>query len=149
MNFLVTIILAFILKSNPSPTNNKYNWRSKYILSGLSSILSASLGFQPACGDTRLLSEFSTSGIIFKDTLRVTAISDPKLPAISIFLTDYEKPVTEKFLSFDDPATSSITCVRTAHIDSTSTKGLSNEGEEVFEENKNLLFKVRLYERLL
>ena len=71
-------------------------------------------------------------------------IVDPKVKGVSIYLADFERPINEKLTKdfFNDPSSSSLTCSKTGPIVVSSNIVLGTEGEEVFEESKNLFFKV-------
>ena len=49
--------------------------------------------------DTREIGSISTSGLIFKDTLKINAFKDPKVDGVIIYLADFERPLAgEKHL---------------------------------------------------
>jgi catabolite regulation protein CreA len=52
----------------------------------VSSIASLALFGAPTFGDNRVIANIQTSGFIFKDTLKVTAFSDPKVDGVTLFL---------------------------------------------------------------
>ena len=91
------------------------------------------------------MAEIPTSGFVFKDKLKVEAFTDPALPGITLYLGDFERPLTEKISGdfFDDPTSSTLGCVQTGPITEKQIGSLSSssEGEEIFSESKNLLFK--------
>lgn len=92
----------------------------------------------------REIANIPTSGIFFKDSLRVSAFEDPKISGVTIYLSDFDRPITEKLTNnfFNDPSSSSLTCSQTGPIKLKGEVSLSGEGEEVFEESRNLFFKV-------
>lgn len=96
-------------------------------------------------GNSRLVAEIPTSGFVFKDKLKVEAFADPNVPGVTLFLGDFERPLTEKLSGdfFDDPTSSTLSCVQTGPITDKQIASLSSgsEGEEIFSESKNLLFK--------
>jgi catabolite regulation protein CreA len=103
--------------------------------------LSIFLGNEPLHADSRLVGDVPTSGFVFKDTLKITAFNDPKVEGITLYLADFDRPAIEKLNNiFDDPSSSSLTCAKTGPI---TFKNIdrSQQGEEVFEESKNLIFK--------
>ena len=106
-----------------------------------------SQGGSPAFAGTssRIVAEIPTSGFVFKDKLKVEAFTDPALPGITLYLGDFERPLTEKISGdfFDDPTSSTLGCVQTGPITEKQIGSLSSssEGEEIFSESKNLLFK--------
>ena len=56
------------------------------------------LAMQPSiAAETRTVGNIQTSGIVFKDTLRVQAIKDPKLAGVTIFISDFDRPVRIKY----------------------------------------------------
>ena len=105
-----------------------------------------SLCLSPAYAqDVRRIGEIPTSGFIFKDSLKLVAIKDPKIPGITIYLSDFDKSIVDKVMTpFDDPSSSSVTCVQTgpALISKENAISEGKEGEEVFDEARNLFFKV-------
>jgi catabolite regulation protein CreA len=62
-----------------------------------------------------VVSEFKTSGVIFKDSVQVLALKDPEIEGVTIYYTDYTRSIAEKLTSkedaFSDPSQSSISCV--------------------------------------
>jgi len=78
-------------------------------------ICGASLAFV-ACevpssfADSRNIANIQTSGVIFKDTLKVNAFEDPKVSGVTLYLSDFDRPVTEKMSGdfFSDPASSAL-----------------------------------------
>eukprot|EP00599_Poterioochromonas_sp_BG-1_P000364 CAMPEP_0173133050 /NCGR_PEP_ID=MMETSP1105-20130129/498_1 /TAXON_ID=2985 /ORGANISM="Ochromonas sp., Strain BG-1" /LENGTH=127 /DNA_ID=CAMNT_0014044649 /DNA_START=111 /DNA_END=491 /DNA_ORIENTATION=- len=103
-------------------------------------VLPASI--QPTLAN-REIANIPTSGIFFKDSLRVSAFEDPKISGVTIYLSDFDRPITEKLTNnfFNDPSSSSLTCSQTGPIKLKGEVSLSGEGEEVFEESRNLFFK--------
>ena len=102
------------------------------------------LGFGlPVLADgSREVASISTSGIIFKDTLKINAFPDPKVEGVVIYLADFERPLTEKLQKdfFDDPSSTALACSQSGPI-KVGDISMSSEGEEVFEANRNLFFK--------
>ena len=110
----------------------------------------ASSTFLPAFsayGGTRDVGIMATSGFIFKDTLRISAFEDPKIKGITLYLADFERPITDKLANdfFNEPSSSSLSCAQTGPINRNevlSSISTDASGEEVFEESRNLFFKV-------
>lgn len=103
-----------------------------------------------AFGDSRDVGNMATSGFFFKDTLKISAFEDPKINGITLYLADFERPLTEKLAKdfFNDPSSSSLSCAQTGPINRNEVLSkISSDpsGEEVFEENRNLFFKVTLF----
>lgn len=137
--------------------------------------LSASVTLSPLVGlpdaafaDKRLVGEVSTSGLLFKDvkirliskydaidptcystlstqTLKIEAFDDPKVTGVQLYLSDFERPVTEKLVRgdvFSDPAQGGLTCSRSpGDVVVAASASLDKSGEEVLSESRSLLFK--------
>merc|ERR1711907_72936 len=61
----------------------------------------------------RVVGEVQTSGLVFKDTLRVEAFDDPKVSGVQLYLSDFQRPVTEKLAKgdvFSDPSQGGLGC---------------------------------------
>jgi catabolite regulation protein CreA len=97
----------------------------------------------PAMADSREVGSMATSGIIFKDTLKINAFSDPKVQGVTIYLADFDRPLAEKLTNdlFDDPSATALACIQNGPI-VIGDINKSPDGEEVFEANRNLFFKV-------
>ena len=94
----------------------------------------------------RTIGEVPTSGFIFKDTLKVQEFEDPKIKGVAIYLADFDRPINEKLTSnfFNDPSSSSLSCSKTGPITVGADVNTGTQGEDVFEESKNLFFKVSI-----
>lgn len=93
----------------------------------------------------REVAKIATSGLIFKDSLKVNAFQDPKVKGVTLYLSDFERPITEKIAGgdiFNDPSSVSLTCVPNGPVIVSKDVSLDKSGEEVFEESRNLFFKV-------
>jgi len=102
--------------------------------------------------DKRVIGEITTSGLLFKDTLRVEAFTDPKVAGVELFLSDFSKPVTEKLAKgdlFTDPANVGLTCSRNGRVVVSAKASENLDGEEVFSDSKNLFFKQVKVRRLV
>ncbi|KAL1527905.1 hypothetical protein AB1Y20_009280 [Prymnesium parvum] len=114
--------------------------------------LSASLAVSPMVGfpdaalaDKRVIGEIAGSGLLFKDTLKIEAFDDPKVSGVQLYLSDFERPVTEKFAKgdiFSDPSQAGLTCSRSqTRVVVAAAASRDRGGEEVFSESRSLLFK--------
>jgi len=102
--------------------------------------------------DKRVIGEITTSGLLFKDTLRVEAFTDPKVAGVELFLSDFSRPVTEKLAKgdiFTDPANVGLTCSRNGRVVVSAKASENLDGEEVFSDSKNLFFKQVKVRRLV
>jgi hypothetical protein len=53
---------------------------------------SALIGAAPICiADSRQVADIPTSGIIFKDSLKISAFNDPKVEGVTLYLADFER----------------------------------------------------------
>jgi len=101
----------------------------------------------PAYADNinqRVIGEMAGSGFFLKDTLRIEAFNDPKVEGVQLYLSDFQKPLTEKIAKgdvFQDPTLAGLTCSNRGRVVVTADTTLSTEGEEVFSEARALLFK--------
>lgn len=101
---------------------------------------------------SRVVGSISGSGLFFKDTLEIEAFDDPKVQGVKLYVSNFQIPLTERLSTknfFSDPSYASVGCARTGRtvrIADTIAKGPG--GEEVFEENKSLLFKALRVQRV-
>jgi catabolite regulation protein CreA len=100
----------------------------------------------PVMADSREVGSMTTSGIIFKDTLKINAFSDPKVQGVTIYLADFDRPLAEKLTNdpFNDPSATALACVQNGPI-VIGDINKSPDGEEVFEASRNLFFKVGIF----
>ena len=57
--------------------------------------------------------ELVRAGALLKDTLKVEAFLDPKVQGVQLYLSDFQRPVTEKLAKgdiFSDPSSGGLTC---------------------------------------
>ena len=91
------------------------------------------------------------SGLVFKDTLKIERFEDPKVQGVVLYISNFERPVTEKFSGgnfFNDPSYASVACARTGKIAIADNIAKGPWGEEVFEESRSLLFKTLRVQRV-
>ena len=92
----------------------------------------------------RVIGEIQGSGLVFKDTLRVEAFDDPKVQGVQLYLSDFQRPVTEKLAKgdiFSDPSQGGLSCSHSGKVIVSAEASLSPQGEEVFSEARSLVFK--------
>lgn len=114
-------------------------------------ILSAALTYGPLSGvpmafaeSKRTVGEVTTSGLVFKDTLKIEAFDDPKVDGVQLYLSDFSRPVTEKLAKgdvFSDPSQGGLTCSHKGKVIVSAAASTKLDGEEVFSEARSLLFK--------
>lgn len=94
-------------------------------------------------GGSRLIGEIAGSGIVFKDTLNVESFDDPKVQGVTLYISNFQRPLNERLAKdfFNDPSFASVGCAKTGPVSVADNIVVGKQGEEVFEENKSLLFK--------
>ena len=122
------------------------------LLSGLMLVNTASpiLPGGEAHAESRLVGEIAGSGIVFKDTLNVESFNDPKVKGVTLYISNFQRPLNERLSKdfFNDPSYASVACARTGPISIADNINKSKQGEEVFEENRSLLFKQLKVQRI-
>eukprot|EP00670_Eutreptiella_braarudii_P003779 CAMPEP_0174296710 /NCGR_PEP_ID=MMETSP0809-20121228/48721_1 /TAXON_ID=73025 ORGANISM="Eutreptiella gymnastica-like, Strain CCMP1594" /NCGR_SAMPLE_ID=MMETSP0809 /ASSEMBLY_ACC=CAM_ASM_000658 /LENGTH=342 /DNA_ID=CAMNT_0015399903 /DNA_START=126 /DNA_END=1154 /DNA_ORIENTATION=- len=88
----------------------------------------------------RTVAEIAGSGLIFKDKLKVEAFGDPKIPGVTVYVSDFDRPINEKIQKdfFSDPSTAGLGCAAQGFPKPTAELP---PVEEVFKESKNLVGK--------
>lgn len=118
-------------------------------------LLSAALAVGPpqaAIADARIVGEVQGSGLVFKDTLRVENFLDPKVKGVQLYLSDFQRPVTEKLAKgdiFSDPTNGGLSCSHRGNVVVSLSASRDKGGEEVFSEQRSLLFKSLKVRRLV
>jgi len=113
---------------------------------------SALIATPPAIAAPRTIGEMQTSGLVFKDTLRVEAFEDPKVAGVQLYLSDFQRPVTEKLAKgdiFSDPSQGGLTCSHRGQVRVLPSASRDKTGEEVFSESRSLIFKSLKVRRLV
>jgi catabolite regulation protein CreA len=120
-----------------------------------SAMLAGSLVFgtvnQPAvAADSKVVGELKGSGLVFKDTLQIERFDDPKVKGVTLFISNFQRPVTEKLNKgfFNDPSSASVACAKTGKVAIADNINKSTGGEEVFKESRSLLFKSLKVQRI-
>ena len=139
--------LSLYSSSNPSSSNLKnLAFASTFLVSSILAPPPAALA-----ESSKIIGEISGSGLVFKDTLTVERFVDPKIDGVTLYISNFQRPLTERIQKdfFSDPSFASVGCAKTsprATIDPSINK--SKGGEEVFEEAKSLLFKTLRVQRI-
>eukprot|EP00526_Cylindrotheca_closterium_P019612 CAMPEP_0113631396 /NCGR_PEP_ID=MMETSP0017_2-20120614/16315_1 /TAXON_ID=2856 /ORGANISM="Cylindrotheca closterium" /LENGTH=235 /DNA_ID=CAMNT_0000541903 /DNA_START=72 /DNA_END=779 /DNA_ORIENTATION=- /assembly_acc=CAM_ASM_000147 len=119
-----------------------------------SGVLAASLVFgasSPAlAAESTVVGELKGSGLVFKDTLQIERFDDPKVKGVTLYISNFQRPITEKLNKgfFNDPSTASVACAKTGKVSIADNINKSTAGEEVFKESKSLLFKSLRVQRI-
>lgn len=90
----------------------------------------------PALKSKHEVAHFSSSGVVLKDHVCVSAYPDPKVNGVTLYVS-----CVKDSKWFSDPATSSISIAQTGDISFSSQIDTSMQGEDVIKESKNLFFK--------
>ena len=71
-----------------------------------------------AADGARIVGEFQGSGLVFKDTLKVESFDDPKIKGVTLYVSNFERPLTERLSKdfFSDPSDASVGCARTGPV---------------------------------
>jgi len=111
---------------------------------GLHLCISHSISYN-AAAKPREIASIPTSGFVFKDSLKLFALEDPKVDGVVIYLSDIELHAVDKVATFfSDPSSASITCAQVGPVKLHEDVNLSKDGEDIYGETRNLFFKVLL-----
>ncbi|GMH51440.1 hypothetical protein TL16_g01011 [Triparma laevis f. inornata] len=94
------------------------------------------------------------SEIILQYLTHPHSFADPKIPEVSLYISNFQRPITERISSggafFNDPSFASVGCVKTSPGKVTVSDKVNKNlgGEEVFEEAKSILFKTLRVQRV-
>jgi len=88
--------------------------------------------------------------LVFKDTLVVESFDDPKVKGVTLYVSNFERPLTERLSKdfFTEPSYASVTAVKTGPVEVADNIDKSEKGEPVFEEKRSLLFKELRVQRI-
>ena len=125
-----------------------YQQLKKQLASVASAVMFAStlLGPLPPANaiESQIIGQISGSGLVFKDTLEVERFEDPKIKGITLYITNFQRPITERLTSnfLQDPSYASVACVKSSPTVAVADNiNMTPQGEEVFQESKSILFK--------
>mmetsp|Transcript_104904 Transcript_104904/g.295499 ORF Transcript_104904/g.295499 Transcript_104904/m.295499 type:complete len:239 (-) Transcript_104904:145-861(-) len=105
----------------------------------------------PAQADAEVIGEIQASGLIFKDTINVQAITDPKVSGVTLYQSDFAKSSFDKLKSgdlFSDPGASGLSCVAEGKVLVSPSVSKDKGGEEVYSEAKAFLGKTLKVKRV-
>jgi len=91
--------------------------------------------------------QWGASGLVFKDTVELTALDDPEVDGVTLYISDFKRSIVDKLAKdfFSEPSQASLTCAITGPVSikqGSPDKLGGAEGSEVFSEQKGLnLFK--------
>lgn len=109
---------------------------------GLATLLAASLVVPgSALARQSKVGEFTASGFLFKDSVEVTALDDPSVQGVTLYISDFKRSIVDKLQKdfFSEPSQASLTCVATGEVVVKNPQDLeSSDGKEVFSEQKGI-----------
>ena len=100
--------------------------------------------------ESKIIGQLQGSGLVFKDTLQIESFDDPKVKGVTLYISTFQKPITERLGKgfFTDPAYASVGCAKTGPVSVADNIVKGSQGEEVFEESRSLLFKTLRVQRI-
>ena len=138
----LTVLLAASTASALQPHALKKPWRAlgKAVAPALLGVgCLSSIAAPPAnAADKRQIASITASGLVFKDKLIVDAFADPKVEGVTLYVSDFERPVVERVQKdfFSDPSQSGLACSRRGAPLKVGNVDTSAEGEDVVSERR-------------
>mmetsp|Transcript_14305 Transcript_14305/g.39780 ORF Transcript_14305/g.39780 Transcript_14305/m.39780 type:complete len:243 (+) Transcript_14305:58-786(+) len=114
-----------------------------------SSVFFAS-GDPAVAADARILGQIQGSGLVFKDTLQIESFDDPKVKGVTLYVSNFQRPLTERLTSnfLADPSYASVSCAKTGPVSIADNIAKGKGGEQVFDESRSLFFKTLRVQRI-
>lgn len=141
-------------RGNP-PTETSWSSQAVAGLTALAVIAGVCLGAaSSARASGEIIGEIEASGLIFKDTINVERITDPKVSGVTLYQTDFSKSSFDKLKSGNllqaDPGASGLACSVEGPGKVLAKPDISKDkkGEEIFSESKALLGKTLKVKRV-
>jgi catabolite regulation protein CreA len=93
--------------------------------------------------ESKVVGQLKGSGLVFKDTLSIERFDDPKVKGVTLYISNFDRPITEKLGGnfFNDPSSSSVACAKTGPVAIADNIAKGTGGEEVFKESRSIMFK--------
>ncbi|KAJ1445109.1 CreA protein-domain-containing protein [Pelagophyceae sp. CCMP2097] len=137
----------------PSELQRAGHWAARALTTAaiVATAASSMVGVASA-SDKRTIGSIDGSGLVFKDKLVIEAFEDPKIEGVTVYISDFERPLTERLQKdfFSDPSQAGLTCVRRATPLKLSTDvNRGPDGDDVVTESKSLLFKALRVKRVI
>ena len=103
-----------------------------------------------AGGEARIVGEIQGSGLVFKDTLQIESFEDPKVKGVTLYISNFQRPITERLTSnfLADPSYASVGCAKTGRVSIADNIAKGKGGEQVFDESRSLFFKTLRVQRI-
>jgi len=94
-----------------------------------------------------IVGELEASGLVFKDTINVERITDPKVSGVTLYQTDFSKSSFDKLTSGNllqsDPGAAGLACTVDGKVLAKPDISKDKKGEEIFSEAKKTLWARR------
>lgn len=122
------------------------------MVAGMLAGASPSQAFFGTGNSGEIIGEIEASGLIFKDTINVERITDPKVQGVTLYQTDFSKSSFDKLKSGNllqaDPSAAGLACSVSGKV--TAQAGISKDkkGEEIFSESKAFIGKTLKVKRV-
>ena len=80
---------------------------------------------------SRTVGDIAGSGLVFKDTLLVESFDDPKVQGVTLYISNFQRPVVERIKKgfFEDPSSAAVGCARTGKVKIADNINTSKQGE--------------------
>eukprot|EP00929_Paragymnodinium_shiwhaense_P040203 TRINITY_DN209_c0_g2_i1.p1 TRINITY_DN209_c0_g2~~TRINITY_DN209_c0_g2_i1.p1 ORF type:complete len:251 (-),score=51.06 TRINITY_DN209_c0_g2_i1:149-901(-) len=99
-----------------------------------------------------IIGELEASGLVFKDTINVERITDPKVSGITLYQTDFSKSSFDKLKAGNllqaDPSASGLACSVDGKVLAKPDISKDKRGEEIFSEAKGIIGKTLKVKRV-
>lgn len=103
--------------------------------------LAATLALAPVSPSaaSERVGSFAANGLVFKDAVEVSAVADPAVSGVTVYVADFRRSLADKLATdfFSEPSQASVTCATTGPIAITDVSAVRNGGE-VFAEKRGL-----------
>lgn len=101
-------------------------------------------------GGAKIVGSIQGSGLVFKDTLQIESFEDPKVKGVTLYVSNFQRPLTERLTSnfLADPSYASVACAKTGRVSIADNIARGKNGEQVFDESRSLFFKTLRVQRI-
>lgn len=88
-----------------------------------------------------IIGQIPTSGLLFKDSIVVHGVGDPKISGVRLYVADASRRVTDRLANplAQEPGSAAVTCLKVGHaaVVAGTAPSEAKEGEEVFTEARS------------
>ena len=127
----VAIKLSMAKEPDISAITSRRAALSSVLASSAALLTSASSPTKASAAESRTIARLQGSGLVFKDTLVVESFDDPKVKGVTLYVSNFERPMTERIQKdfFTEPSYASVTAVKTGPIEVADNIDKSDKGE--------------------